>query len=211
MFSLLRYGVILSFFFSVAALSVLILNTFSYGKKALYARPRGDQKKGIFYALGRGLMPWEKESTRKHLPTYAIGISYHLGIFSAFFYLFSLIVPFRLSVVVIFLLRIFIFLGLFCGFALFIKRILQTPLRKISCPDDFTSNLLVDIFLVLAFAHTIISSLQSFFYLTAILLFIYIPLGKIRHCLFFFYIRILFGLFFGRRGVFPRNNVKYET
>jgi len=36
-------------------------------------------------------------------------------------------------------------------------------------------------------------------------MFLYIPVGKIRHCFFFFYSRILFGLFYGRRGVLPQN------
>ena len=85
----LKYGVILSFLLSIISLTILVLKTFSFGKKLLYAEPRGNKKKGIFYAFGRGMMPWEKESARKHLPTYIGGILYHTGIFVALIYLFS--------------------------------------------------------------------------------------------------------------------------
>ena len=37
----------------------------------------------------------------------------------------------------------------------------------------------------------------------AVLLLVYAPLGKIRHCLFFFTTRYQLGAFFGRRGTFP--------
>jgi hypothetical protein len=34
-------------------------------------------------------------------------------------------------------------------------------------------------------------------------LFLYVPLGKIRHCFFFFAARCHMGAHFGRRGTFP--------
>jgi hypothetical protein len=37
----------------------------------------------------------------------------------------------------------------------------------------------------------------------AVLLLVYAPLGKIRHCLFFFSTRSQLGAFFGRRGTYP--------
>ena len=37
----------------------------------------------------------------------------------------------------------------------------------------------------------------------SIALAVYVPLGKIRHCLFFFPTRYFFGSYFGRRGVLP--------
>ena len=41
------------------------------------------------------------------------------------------------------------------------------------------------------------------FYLVSAAMLIYLPLGKIRHCLYFFFSRTFFGKFFGRRGVLP--------
>jgi len=210
MISLLRYGVIFSFFLCLTALSILVVKTFSFGKKGNFARPQGDWRRGVFYAMGQGLMPWEKESAAKHLPTYTAGILYHTAIFLTLFYLASLIISFGLAMPLITLFRILVFAGLLCGIGLFLKRIIYRNLRKISCQDDFISNLIVDVFLAIALSNTFFPDIKPYFFLVAILLFIYIPLGKIRHCFFFFYVRILFGVFYGRRGVLPRGNMKSE-
>lgn len=203
MLSLLKFGVIFSFLFSVISLSILVLKTFSFGKKSLYAEPRGDGKEGVFYAFGRGMLPWQKESAGKHLPTYVSGILYHTGIFAALFYLFSFIISLGLSKPFISLLRFLFILGFLSGFALLFKRIFLSTLRKISCPDDFAANTIVDFFLISAFVHIYSVSVTPLFFLLAIMMFLYIPLGKIRHCFFFFYVRILFGLFYGRRDILP--------
>jgi len=203
MLSLLRFGVISSFLFAIISLSILALKTFSFGKKTLYAKPRGDAKKGVLYAFGRGMLPWEKESSGKHLITYFAGMLYHAGIFAALFYLISLIFPLELSKLFISFLRFLFFLGFLGGFTLLFKRIFLPTMRKISCPDDFAANTLVDLFLIFAFVHTYLVRATPLFFLVAIVMFLYIPVGKIRHCVFFFYARILFGLFYGRRGVLP--------
>jgi hypothetical protein len=203
MLYLLRFGVIFSFLFSIISLSILVLKTFSFGKKPLYAEPRGYAKKGILYAFGRGMLPWEKESSGKHLITYFAGMLYHAGIFAALFYLVSLIFSLELSKLFISLLRFLFVLGFLGGFTLLFKRIFLAPMRKISCPDDFAANILADLFLTFALIHTYSVRVTPLFFLLAIVMFLYIPMGKIRHCFFFFYARILFGLFYGRRGVLP--------
>lgn len=203
MLSFLKYGVVFSFLFSVISLSILVIKTFFFGKKVLYAEPRGDGKKGILYAFGRGMMPWEKESARKHLPTYIGGMLYHTGIFVALIYLFFQIFHSGLSRPVVFLLRLLMSLGILSGLVLLFKRILLQTMRKISCPDDFFSNILVNLFLICAIVHTFVAQTASLFFLMSTVMFLYIPVGKIRHCFFFFYVRILFGLFYGRRNILP--------
>lgn len=204
MLEILRYGVILSFCTTFVILCFSVIKTINFNKKKLYSQPRGDGLKGIIYALGKGLAPWEKESAVKHLPTYLAGILYHMGIFAALFFLISLLIPFRLGSLVIVILRIFILVGILCGIGLFVKRSLKPHLKKISCPDDYASNLLVDGFLIILLIDTYRGNLRAILFAVAIILALYIPLGKIRHCFFFFYSRILFGFFFGRRGVLPR-------
>jgi len=191
------------FFLSIISLSILVLKPFSFGKKPLYAEPRGDAKKGVLYAFGRGMLPWEKESSSKHLPTYVSGMLYHAGIFVALFYLLSLIFSLELSRLFIYLLRFLFFLGYLGGFTLLFKRIFLPTMRKISCPDDFAANTIVDLFLIFAFVHTYLVRETPLFFLVAIVMFLYIRVGKIRHCFFFFFSRVLFGLFYGRRGVLP--------
>ncbi len=205
MLTFMKFGVIIAFLFSIASLSYLVLKTFSYGRKKLYAEPRGDVKKGIVYAFGKGMMPWEKESAGNHLPTYIGGIFYHTGIFLALLYLLGAILVIQLPAAVILFFRALCLAGFLSGLALLVKRIFSPIMRALSCPDDFAANIIVDIFLILSFLHTLRPGITLFLFASAAIMFLYIPLGKIRHCFFFFYVRVLFGIFYGRRGVFPNN------
>ncbi len=199
----LKVGVLLAFLFAVVSLSVLVFRTFSFGKSSLHSEPRSKGRRGVFYVLGRGMMPWEKESARKHLPTYVGGVAYHMGIFAAFAYLFSLLFSVEFSASLVSVLRWGVAIGFLSGMALFLKRIFLPVMRKISCPDDFAANFIVNIFLVFTFIRTYSESFTTFYYLAAIVMFFYIPVGKIRHCFFFFYAKMLLGNFYGRRGVLP--------
>ena len=201
MLDLLRYGVVLSFFISIFSLVILIWRTFSYGRRRVHAASAGEARRGVAYALGRGMMPWEKESAQKHLPTYLAGVIYHFGVFSGMFYLFSLVVPVVLPALFLEILRVLVAVGLLCGVGLLIKRLTLGYMRAISCADDYVSNALVNFFLVLVLLDSFHLNLRSLLFLVTIILFTYIPAGKIRHCFFFFYSRILFGQFYGRRGV----------
>ena len=206
----LRITVILAFILSAAALLAVIIHTFSFGKKPLHAAPGGDWRKGVAYALGQGMMPWEKESARKHILTYFSGLMYHIGIFASLFYLISLLVPIQLSLSLLLFLKTLTASGLACGLGLLLKRNFNDHMRRISCPDDFIANGLVDLFLLFALMDMFILGFRALFYLTAISMLLYIPVGKIRHCFFFFYSRILFGRFFGRRGVYPSTQSHYK-
>jgi hypothetical protein len=209
--NVLKYGVVISMLFSAVTLSILVIKTFSFGRKKLYAESKGDVKKGIAYAFIKGMMPWEKESAGNHLPTYLCGILYHSGIFISLFYIITVLIPITLPDIVILIIQVLCLSALFSGLALLIKRILTPFMRELSCPDDVAANILVDIFLILAFLHTFSRGITPYFYLVAIIMFLYIPLGKIRHCFFFFYVRILYGIFYGRRGVFPSKSKIEET
>lgn len=204
--TLLKYGVFLSIIFSAVTLTILIFKTFSFGKKKLYAEAKGDVKKGITYAFGKGMMPWEKESAGNHLPTYICGIFYHSGIFLALVYLLVVLFSINLPDIIIFFFQILCLSGFISGVALLIKRLLSPYMRELSCPDDLAANIIVDVFLIIAFLHTFFPGITPYFYLIAIITFVYIPIGKIRHCFFFFYVRVLFGIFYGRRGVFPHKS-----
>lgn len=157
----------------------------------------------MFYAFFKGMLPWEKESVAKHLPTFVAGLLYHAGIFSALLYLLFAVTRITPTASLIEILRIAIGIGLACGLGLLIKRFSLPKMRLISTVDDAVANLLVDFFLAAALAATLSLSYEPAFFVTAIVLLIYVPIGKIRHCVFFFFTRIVFGLYFGRRGVLP--------
>lgn len=203
MLTILKYGVLVSLAICLVSLVVLVVKTFSFGRKKLYARGKGNVTRGIVYAFGKGMMPWEKESAGKHLPSYAGGILYHLGIFPALLYLLAVVFNIPLPGTILFIIQILALAGAVAGAALLAKRIAAPGMRALSVPDDFYANLLVDLFLVLTFLQTLAPALTPYLFLSAIIMFLYIPLGKIRHCFFFFYIRILYGLFYGRRDIIP--------
>jgi len=187
----------------LASLGVLVLRTARTGRPHLYSRPGGDPLRGVVYAFTKGMMPWEKESVAKHPLTFSAGILFHLGIAAAFLLLYAHLLALPLPATATQLLMFSSLVGAILGFGLLLKRALKPPLRRISSPDDFLSNLLVDLFLLFTtlFHSDLIAA--PLWLLSATLLLLVIPLGKIRHCVFFFYTRTLFGMFFGRRGVFP--------
>jgi len=200
---MIRAGVFVAFILSLVFLTARVLGTLSYGRKRLHSEAAGSGLSGIGYALGRGMLPWEKESAAKHLPTYAAGMVYHAGIFAAILFALLQAAGARLPGAAVAVLRIALAAGLLAGAGLLIKRSVHPKMRYISCPDDFVSNLLVDAFVLIGLWTTWRASAGPVFLIAAIATFLYMPLGKIRHCFFFFYSRILFGSYFGRRGVLP--------
>jgi hypothetical protein len=200
----LRYSVFAAFFFSLVLLTFQVLQTRSFGRRSLHSVAAGKRLPGIAYALGRGMMPWEKESAARHLPTYIAGMIYHVGVFAAILSVLLLAAGIQLPAPGITIFRLLLAVGLFSGTALLLKRVSQPKMRSISCPDDYVSNLLVDGFVFSGLLSSWLTAAEPVFFAAAILIFLYMPLGKIRHCFFFFYSRILFGSYFGRRGVLPR-------
>jgi nitrate reductase gamma subunit len=199
----LKWGAAAAFGLMVVSMAVLIRKTFSFGRREFYAGANGNVKRGIAYAFGRGMMPWEKESAGKHLPSYIAGILYHTGIFAAFFLLFCFLIGVPLPRFLLILVRLGLAAGAVCGLALLLKRFVSPHLRAVSCTDDFAANLVVDAFVTLALLYTVGAVSAALFLAASILVLLYIPVGKLRHCVFFFYVRLLFGLFYGRRSVFP--------
>jgi hypothetical protein len=70
-------------------------------------------------------------------------------------------------------------------------------------PDDHFAVWLTTCFIAVTALALVSERFMIPMYVVSGLTFIYVPLGKIRHCLYFFFSRIFFGKFFGRRAVFP--------
>jgi nitrate reductase gamma subunit len=207
-FTVLKLGVAASVLFCIVALAVILRCTLAFGRRQTYARPRGNSLEGIVYAFGRGMLPWEKESAAKHIWTYAGGVLYHLGILMAMLFLAAVLLDVSLSSTFLQAVRIILVIGVVSGMVLLIKRMLKPQMRSLSSGDDYLANSLVDIFLLLALIATFTETMLVPFLGIATVVFIYIPFGKLRHCVFFFYSRILFGDFFGKRGVLPHPSKK---
>ena len=148
----------------------------------------------------------QKESAYLHLPTYTAGIFFHIGNFLAIavYLLFTLAVIFNFQIpiesatnLVVMILAAIIFIAAVCGMALFIKRLAKKELRDLSCADDYISNLLCTITLFLTTYSLLTLQFGAVYYVIMALLFVWMPLGKIKHVLYFFFARYHLGFFYG--------------
>jgi nitrate reductase gamma subunit len=171
--------------------------------------PKADPGRGVRYAFTLGLAPWAKESTRRHWVAYLRGIGFHVMIFLGLglFLLSPWLEAF--SVTLRYALAIFVGLGAVLGLAGFVARWVEPNLKALSTPDDYFAVLVVTVFLsALAISLVDLARLPLFYVASAVML-IYVPLGKIRHCLYFAYSRLFFGKMFGRRGVLPHGSAPH--
>ena len=164
---------------------------------------KGNLSHGITYAFTQGMMPWAKESTRMHMIAYLRGIGFHVGIFTAIGAV--IISPFwkYLPPILSFFLFWVLALGALLGAAGGILRITEHNLRGLSLPDDHFAVWLTTLSITVTGLAVINDLFMIPMCLISVVTFLYIPLGKIRHCLYFFFSRTFFGKFFGRRAVFP--------
>ena len=200
---LLRWAVLAAGAASLIALAFRGRWATSFGGAKVCAPARGSARRGIAYALGKGLLPWEKESARRHLATYIGGIIYHTGVFCAFAVLGVTVTGISLPRPFVFLLRLGLAAGFASGLGLLIKRAALPLARALSGFEDYAANFLMDGFVALALAVSFDARAVVPFLALSVILLLYIPLGKISHCLFFFRTRIKFGRLLGRRGVLP--------
>lgn len=164
---------------------------------------KGDPAHGVRYAFTSGMAPAAKESTRIHLVAYLRGVGFHLAIFAGLLMLFSRPAWPMLPPAVRYLAAIGLAAGALLGAAGSIMRLYEPHLRALSTADDHLAVWLVTVFLTL----TGLTMWQERFavpmYLAAGVMLAYVPAGKIRHCVYFFFARASFGRFVGRRGVLP--------
>jgi hypothetical protein len=161
---------------------------------------RGSPRRGVLYSLTFSMLPWKKDSTRRHPWTYAAGMGMHLGVFlSVLFALGRRLGEWPPALVPVF--GVMAVIGLVSALGLFVKRTSVGYMRPITSPDDYVSNLLVQLYLLGAALTAFSETFVGVWRMSAVLLLLYVPLGKIYHMLLFFVSRTLFGLQFGRRGV----------
>jgi hypothetical protein len=199
----LTVGVLLSLAWCVAGLALAWRGARAFGPKRYRSRPASDASRGVAYAFGAGMLPGAKESVRTHLGSWGAGVLFHLGTFSAFALLALGLAGWAAPRAVASALGGMALLGAVCGLLLVVKRAVSADLRSFSVPDDFASNLLTTGFSAVAGLVAFGLLKAAILEVAAVALLLYLPLGKIRHCVFFFPTRFYFGTYFGRRGVLP--------
>ncbi len=167
------------------------------------APAKGDPARGVLYAFTLGMAPWSKESTRIHALPYLRGVGFHLAVFVGLVALAARPAWTMLTPAIRDAVALVLVVGAVLAAAGSVMRLREPNLRALSNPDDHLSIWLVAAFLALTALAVWSARFVVPMYLSAGLLFAYIPLGKIRHCLYFFFARRSFGRFAGRRGVLP--------
>jgi nitrate reductase gamma subunit len=173
------------------------------------SRPQGSANRGLLYAFTLGMAPWEKESTRKHWASYFRGIFFHIGIFAAFGVLLASPWLEALPEAVSWVGLVLTGFGAVFGFAGIFMRLAGENERVLSLPDDYFSVFLSSLFIALACTALLLPGWLPIFYLVAALLCSYVPYGKIRHCVYFFFSKFFFGRGFGHRAVIGQAKSKF--
>ncbi|MBU0763461.1 MAG: hypothetical protein KJ607_01360 [Bacteroidetes bacterium] len=194
--------------FVTCLVSCLYLFVQSFGaiKAVDYAEPKGNKASAVRYSLTAAMSPKKKETAFLHLPTYAAGMIFHLGTLYGFGWLFLHFFGLLQYGWLYYISAAFLAVSCMCGLLIFIKRIVSKKMRSLSNPDDYFSNLLVTGLQVFTAATFVLNGLIPYLFVYAASLFLYIPLGKLRHTIYFFAARAYLGIYYGRRGVWPQKN-----
>jgi nitrate reductase gamma subunit len=167
------------------------------------AAARGKPGAGARYSLTGAMMPWKKESARLYPASYILGVLYHMGTFLCFIWVAIVFFGVGLPRVAVSASLALISLSAVCGMALLVKRIVDSHLRFLSNPDDYFSNLLVTGWQVVTGLSLLYPAVRPALLVWSGALLAYIPVGKLRHAIYFVPARLYLGIFYGRRGIWP--------
>lgn len=204
---------------ALIALAICFVLLFSHfirvirlGKPKDFSEKSGSVAKGVAYSNTIAMMPQNKESAYLHIPSYALGMLFHIGIFTS-------ILVFLLSFFNFFnhwlcndhfihyLIPVVTGVGTISGICLFIKRLVNRNLRNLTNPDDFLSNGFTTLFQLATtlylFMPACMCMVNIYYIITAILL-LYMPVGKLKHLVYYFSARYHLGFFYGWRNVWPQ-------
>ena len=196
----------------LCSLFVFFLKIIKLGKPNDLSEKSGDPTKGVIYSNTTAMLPQNKESAYLHLPAYASGMLFHIGLFTclllfvlSFFPFFNRWIsgPDKIHYIIACLLAV----TSVCGYVLLLRRACSKDLKPLSNPDDFISNALVSTFQLMTLLYLLLptySCVVTISSIVAILLFRYMPLGKLRHAVFYFAARFHLGYFYGWRNVWPK-------
>ena len=205
------------------------------GKVKDLSQKSGDVKKAVVYSNTAAMLPAQKESAYKHFPTFTAGVIYHLGTFLSLlnFVFLVLVAVFEVFEIWDWLeywwipacIACFLLVSSLCGLSLLLKRVFSKKLRPFSNFDDYFSNGIVTLFQLFNFALFAILAIIIFdgylllifyyhlnviiygYFITAALLFLYLPFGKLKLAIYYFATRYHVGFFYGWRNAWPPKKV----
>ncbi len=214
--SIMQYLAIAATLYCIVSLLAHFVKIVRLGAPKDKSEPSGSVKEGVIYANTRAMMPTEKESAYLHIPSYAVGMLFHIGLFCSLLFFVLSFFPFFNNWIGggfwRWVLAIPPAIATVCGLILFFRRLVSKDLKVLSMPDDFISTGLVTLFLLMTTLYLCFSNCCDFitilYYIGSILLFLYLPLGKLRHVVYYFAARYHLGFFYGWRNVWPNHEKK---
>ena len=210
--SIMQYLAIAATLYCIVSLLVHFVKIVRLGAPKDKSEPSGSVKEGVIYANTRAMMPTEKESAYLHIPSYAVGMLFHIGLFCSLLLFVLFFFPCFNSWIAESCWR-WVFaippaIGTVCGLILFFRRLFSKDLKVLSMPDDFISCFLVTLFLLMTTLNLLLPAMgavNTIYYICSILLLLYLPLGKLRHVVYYFAARYHLGFFYGWRNVWPNH------
>ena len=197
-----RIITLVSIIWAIAALTLQVVSARGNGRND-YSVPAGSPIKGVIYNFTWAMLPSRKETIRLHPIWFTIGVVMHIGILLAILKVLVVLIRPEAAPIGVMIFRSLFPVALLCAIVLFLKRIFSVTLRSMSSPDDYISILIVIDFLFVALAREIGWMNAGVFLIHASVLFFYLPLGKLKHALFFFVARAEYGARMGYRGTYP--------
>lgn len=186
------------------------------GKPKDFSEKSGNVAQGVVYANTVAMMPQNKESAYLHIPSYALGMLFHIGTFSCFLlFILSFFNFFNQwlssDAFIHYLIPIFLAVTATSGICLFVKRLVNKDLHALTNPDDYLSNAFTTLFQVATVLYLLMplqACAVNTYYIVCAVLFLYMPVGKLKHLLYYFSARYHLGFFYGWRNVWPQKKEK---
>ncbi|HSG82574.1 MAG TPA: hypothetical protein VLC48_10005 [Gemmatimonadota bacterium] len=173
------------------------------GGRTDYGARAGSSLRGILFNFTRGMSPAHKESVSQHPFKFAVGVVMHLGVIFALLAVLMLLVAPAVGEAALGIGWPLLALSLVSGLYLFVRRPLSADLKAMSAPDDYLAILVSCGLLAVSLLYALDRVSPAAFLIYAAVLFLYLPLGKLRHAVFFFVARSDLGRRLGYRGVYP--------
>lgn len=186
---------------AAVALAVQVVIARGGGRRD-FSRRAGRPGSGVLYNFTIAMLPGHKETAKLHPAEFAAGLVLHIGVFAALAEVLALLVT-GVAPAWFLVPRLLAALGAAAGLGLFVRRVRSPLLRKLSTPDDYLAVLATCGLAMLATLPFPGPASGALLLGYAALIFLYLPLGKLRHAVFFFVARGDYGWRLGHRGVYP--------
>jgi hypothetical protein len=192
----------MSILWAAAALTVQVLAARGRGRRD-FSRPTGSPRRGVAYIFTTAMLPGHKESIRLHPIEFVVGLAMHTGVVCSLLAVALLLFGNDAGPRFAAWFRPLTAIALAAGAGLLIRRAVSPSLRAFSVPDDYLAVLATGGLLSLITFLQLDARGQLILMLYSAVLFVYLPLGKLRHVVFFFVARGDYGRRLGYRGVYP--------